>query len=37
MNVVSVPNTVDVEWPDVTMFKSQKDGLQVWFFVKHIF
>ena len=37
MNVVSVPNTVDVEWPDVTMFKSQKDGLQVCFFVKYIF
>ena len=23
------PNAVDVEWTDVTMFKSQKDGLQV--------
>ena len=24
-----MPNAVDVEWCDVTMFKSQKDGLQV--------
>jgi len=24
-----MPNAVDVEWCDVTMFKSQKDGLQI--------
>ena len=33
----TVPNTVDVEWSDVTMFKSQKDGLQVCFLLESFF